>query len=73
MHRNLDRRVETLVRVESGAARRKLNEVLDLALRDNVGTWQLDGEGAWSRVRPGEGQPPFSLQATLMERSGHRA
>jgi polyphosphate kinase len=72
MHRNLDRRVETLVRVESGAARRKLNEVLGLALRDNVGTWQLDGDGAWSRLDPGE-DPAFSLQATLMERSGHRA
>ncbi|HYM53284.1 MAG TPA: RNA degradosome polyphosphate kinase [Candidatus Dormibacteraeota bacterium] len=72
MHRNLDRRVETLVRVESGAARRKLNEVLGLALRDNVGTWQLDGDGAWSRLEPGE-DPSFSLQATLMERSGHRA
>jgi polyphosphate kinase len=73
MHRNLDRRVETLVRVESGAARRKLDEVLDLALRDNVGTWQLDGDGAWSRLRPGAGQPPFSLQAALMERSERRA
>jgi len=72
MHRNLDRRVETLVRVESGAARRQLNEVLALALQDNVGTWQLKADGAWSRVRPGEdGQ--HGLQTTLMERAGHRA
>jgi polyphosphate kinase len=72
MHRNLDRRVETLVRVESGAARRKLNELLAIALRDNVGTWQLDAEGAWTRLRPGEDEAR-SLQATLMDRAGNRA
>jgi polyphosphate kinase len=72
MHRNLDRRVETLVRVESGAARRLLNDVLALALQDNVGTWQLDGDGAWARLRPGE-KEARSLQTILMERAGHRA
>jgi polyphosphate kinase len=72
MHRNLDRRVETLVRVASGAARRTLDDVLELALRDNIGTWRLDADGAWSRASS-HGGPPVSLQATLMERSGHRA
>jgi polyphosphate kinase len=72
MHRNLDRRVETLVRVESGAARRQLNEVLTVALQDNVGTWQLDGDGAWARLRPGE-KEARGLQAILMERAGQRA
>jgi polyphosphate kinase len=72
MHRNLDRRVETLVRVESGAARRKLTEVLDLALLDTAGTWQLDSDGAWTRAAAGA-DGAFSLQATLMERSGQRA
>jgi polyphosphate kinase len=72
MHRNLDRRVETLVRVESGAARRQLNEVLAVALQDNVGTWQLDANGAWARLRSGE-KEAHSLQTILMERAGHRA
>jgi polyphosphate kinase len=72
MHRNLDRRVETLVRVESAAARAQLNDLLSLALRDNVGTWQLGSDGAWTRVRAGD-DGPLSLQAILMERAGHRA
>jgi polyphosphate kinase len=72
MHRNLDRRVETLVRVESGAARQRLKEVLELALQDTVGSWQLDGDGRWSRVKPG-GHPPVGLQATLIERSAQGA
>jgi polyphosphate kinase len=72
MHRNLDRRVETLVRVESAAARKQLNEALSLALRDDVGTWQLGSDGSWSRVPAGD-DGPLSLQATLMRRAGHRA
>jgi polyphosphate kinase len=68
MHRNLDRRVETLVRVESPAARRQLDGLLRLALSDNVGSWELLPSGAWERVRPAQGEPQVDLQGTLMQR-----
>ncbi len=65
MHRNLDRRVETLVRVESPAAREHLERYLRLALADNAGTWTLDGAGSWHRVTRGAGEPRVDVQATM--------
>jgi len=47
MHRNLDRRVETLVRVKDPVARAQLCDLLDRLLSDDVGRWDLDCEGAW--------------------------
>ncbi len=50
MERNLDRRVEALVRVDAPHARRQLDEILDLAWRPDVDCWTLDERGAWTRV-----------------------
>ena len=68
MHRNLDRRVETLVTVESDAAKLRLEAVLALGLRDNTGAWELSPDGGWQRVRPSDEVDRVDLQATLMER-----
>jgi polyphosphate kinase len=70
MHRNLDRRVETLVRVESPSARRKLATILALALRDSAGTWLLDSSGAWNRRAVSVGEEPSDLQRHLMASVG---
>jgi polyphosphate kinase len=72
MHRNLDRRVETLVRVEDAAARRRLIELIALAMADNVGVWTLSDSGAWSRVQPPEGEAPLEMQRELMRRANKR-
>jgi polyphosphate kinase len=50
MHRNLDRRVETLVRVRAPAVQSQLDRLLDVLLTDRVRRWQLDAEGGWHRV-----------------------
>ena len=50
MHRNLDRRVETLVRVDDEAIRHRLREILELGLADRSGSWTLDADGRWHRV-----------------------
>ena len=49
MHRNLDRRVEALVRVPAPECRDELRDVLDLALSDQISSWDLDGHGRWHR------------------------
>jgi polyphosphate kinase len=72
MHRNLDRRVETLVRVEDAAARRRLIELIALAMADNVGVWTLSDSGAWSRVQPPGGEAPLEMQRELMRRANKR-
>jgi polyphosphate kinase len=70
MHRNLDRRVETLVRVDDDDIRARLEEILDLGLRDRVGAWSLQADGDWHRaVAAGNGDAPsVSMQAELQRR-----
>jgi polyphosphate kinase len=70
MHRNLDRRVEVLVRVDAPALRRRLLDVLDLALADNTGAWTLGATGEWQRLTADEGAPRYDLQKELMRRAG---
>ena len=67
MHRNLDRRVETLVRVDDPGIRTRLEEILDLSLRDRAGAWTLTPDGSWLRPpRAGNGDGlPLSVQAEL--------
>jgi polyphosphate kinase 1 len=50
MHRNLDRRVEVLVRVAADELKRRLCGILDLALADTTGSWRLGKSGKWSRI-----------------------
>jgi polyphosphate kinase len=49
MHRNLDRRVECLVRVVDPAHSTRLRELIDLGMDDGTSSWWLDGDGNWSR------------------------
>jgi polyphosphate kinase len=47
MNRNLDRRVEVLLKVPTMAHRVRLKELLDLALSPTTASWQLDADGNW--------------------------
>ncbi len=73
MHRNLDRRVETLVRVEGAASTTRLMDMLDLAMGDNVGVWMLGPDGCWNRVVRDADEPAVDLQRELMQRAVQRA
>jgi polyphosphate kinase len=73
MHRNLDRRVEALVRVTSVDAKARLTSMLDLALADNSSAWTLDGNSNWTRLTPTNGQPIIDLQKELMRRAARSA
>ena len=48
MHRNLDRRVEVLLRVCDETARRQLHEALEPALAPGVRSWELGSDGSWT-------------------------
>ena len=49
MHRNLDRRVEVLLRVTDAAATRQLQRMFDAAMAPGVRCWELSPDGAWTR------------------------
>lgn len=68
MHRNLDRRVETIVNLPTLAHRNYVSERLDLAFSPDVMRWELNAEGEWERiVRSREGVPLADFQTTLIE------
>ena len=70
MHRNLDRRVETLVRVKDPAVQTQITGILDRAMADEVTRWELQPDGSWRRM-PLTG-PAHDLQTELMRRTRER-
>ena len=50
MHRNLDRRIESLVQVQAPELREQLGEILDMSLSPDILRWELDAQGAWTRI-----------------------
>ncbi len=49
MHRNLDRRVEVLVRVPGSENLEEIQGLLDLAFAEETSAWLLDSDGEWRR------------------------
>lgn len=67
MHRNLDRRVEALVRVTSPAHIKELIDFFDLAMSDTSSSWHLGPDGEWIRHNLGEdGAPLVDVQDRTM-------
>ena len=67
MHRNLDRRVEVLLRVCDEAARAELHRIFDAALAPGIRCWELGSDGAWTHV---DGR---DFQVAQLERVGELA
>jgi polyphosphate kinase len=73
MHRNLDRRVETMVQVCDRAAREHLRDMLDLAFSEDLVAWELHPDGEWRRNQGQPGQPLRDYQEVLMRRHASRS
>jgi polyphosphate kinase len=66
MHRNLDRRVEVLVRLPGADDVARIARLLDLAFAPGTSAWVLGADGAWERTSAlGEGG--VHLQEVLIE------
>jgi polyphosphate kinase len=73
MHRNLDRRVEALVRLVAPAHLTELEELFDLAMSDATSSWWLESSGDWTRHdRDDSGDALIDLQNELMRQIGAR-
>ncbi len=66
MHRNLDRRVETLVRVKDPAVKERLGGILDRLIADDVIRWELDVEGSWHQAPASGG---VDVQSEMLRRA----
>ena len=70
MHRNLDRRVEALVRITQPDHIRELTELIDLGMGQSVSVWKLDQAGNWNRsVKSQSGEQLMDMQDELMART----
>jgi polyphosphate kinase len=68
MHRNLDRRVEALVRLVQPDHIREINDMFDLAMSNESASWGLKSDGIWTRHQIGkDGVRLIDVQDQLMQ------
>jgi polyphosphate kinase len=74
MHRNLDRRVEALVRLVDPDHLVEIDSLFDLAMDDSSSSWWLGDDGVWTRHSIDDaGHPLNDIQMTLMRQVGQRS
>ncbi|MCE9563616.1 MAG: polyphosphate kinase 1 [Planctomycetes bacterium] len=76
MDRNLSRRVEVVFPIEQPELKQRVIDILKVALADNMKARELQPDGTYRRVKPGEGVPPLRSQQRFMEmaaEAGNRA
>jgi polyphosphate kinase len=69
--RNLDHRLEAVAPIEDVKLQQRLGAALEALLEDTT-AWELQPDGAWTRVSPKKGEPPRSSQASLMRSARRR-
>ena len=68
--RNLDRRVEALVRVDNPRLAARVVEVAEVSLSDERLAWTLDADGVWTRCGHGAADDPHvRLQQLALDRA----
>jgi polyphosphate kinase len=74
MHRNLDRRVETLVLVADQGHCARLRTLIARGMDDATSSWWLDSDGSWTRhSQDDDGSPLRDVQESLIrEKNGGR-
>ncbi|BDR53784.1 polyphosphate kinase [Bombiscardovia nodaiensis] len=69
MHRNLDRRVETLVRISDPKEVQGLIDYVDLQMADTTSSWHMQADGKYVRhSRDEHGQPLVDCQEYLIDK-----
>jgi polyphosphate kinase len=72
MHRNLDRRVEALVRIDQANHKERLRAILDDSVSNSYSTWILTEENKWVRnVSDSDGNYLANFQDHFIEKSKH--
>jgi polyphosphate kinase len=69
MHRNLDRRVEALVRIDSEKHKARLKGILDDSVSEQYSSWHLTDENTWVRkISDVDGNPLVNFQDHFVDR-----
>ncbi|MEY2848770.1 MAG: hypothetical protein RI885_1435 [Actinomycetota bacterium] len=72
MHRNLDRRIEALVRLTSTEHLRQVASIFDLAMAHDTAAWTLAPDGTWTREHEGDDGPLRDMQTVMARRISQR-
>jgi polyphosphate kinase len=73
MHRNLDRRVEALLRLPDPGHVAALQSLVVKGMSDEVASWRLSSDGRWTRhCRDADGNDLIDLQTALIESNARR-
>ncbi|MDJ1369965.1 RNA degradosome polyphosphate kinase [Gulosibacter molinativorax] len=73
MHRNLDRRIEALVRLTDPDHLRTVTELFDLGMSDDSATWHLNSDETWTRHHVSDqGEPLTDVHNEVMRRTAAR-
>jgi polyphosphate kinase len=73
MNRNLDRRIETLIRVDHQEHKAQLNDLFDLYFSDGIKRWEMNMFGVWQLLDSNSsGDRLIDLQEHLIEVSRGR-
>ncbi|HEU4332710.1 MAG TPA: RNA degradosome polyphosphate kinase [Lapillicoccus sp.] len=68
MHRNLDRRVEALLRVTEPQHVAEITSLLEKGIAPTTSRWELSEDGRWTRHHRGaDGQPLVDVQTAMIE------
>ncbi len=70
MPRNLDRRVEALVRIDDPAGQARLDQVIEYVLADDELAWQLGTDDQYRPIRGGTFQAHDAFEALARQRAG---
>ncbi len=65
--RNTECRVEVGVRVDDPVLVKKLTDILELQLRDNVNAREMQADGSYQKVKPAKGEPEVNGQMDLYD------
>ena len=68
MPRNLDRRVEAAVPIETSEHCAEIGRILQLMLEDNRQAWDMHADGSYVQRVPAEGEPERATHKRLIER-----
>ncbi len=67
MHRNLDRRIEALIRLTDPGHLAQIDQLFEATMSDTTASWHLQSNGDWQRVhQDGKGEPLADLQNVVM-------
>jgi polyphosphate kinase len=73
MHRNLDRRVESLVRIMDEGHAESLRALIEQSASDDTSSWHLEADGSWTRHhQDADGEPLLDIQQWLIDRANRQ-